>query len=348
MKTSLPILPTSVVGSHAKMGWWYLVRQEAEAGRLGSRDVAEALDTAADIAILDQERAGVDVITDGEMRRFGSFYRTYLRRIQGIHMLPLEKAMGDAGYHTREVYEVTGKISAPEGLGIVEEFKYLKEHTTKPTKVTCTGPTTFAAGTSIKAGYRDQKELAWDFVGIVNKELKGLAAAGADFVQVDEPAFSEIHKDGKELAEIFNATVDGVKAKLGMHICFGNHRGRPLVKRTYRKLFPGVLDSKADQYVLEFANREMAEIDLWKEVGSRKELGAGLVDQKSFYVETPEDVAERIRTALRYVPVETLWINPDCGFNPTPRWIALPKLKAMVEGTKIVRRELGIKKALRS
>jgi 5-methyltetrahydropteroyltriglutamate--homocysteine methyltransferase len=91
---------------------------------------------------------------------------------------------------------------------------------------------------------------------------------------------------------------------------------------------------------LEFANREMAEIEMWKEVGSRKELGAGLIDQKSFYVETPEDVAERIRIALKYVPAEKLWINPDCGFNPTPRWIALPKLKAMVEGTKIVRREL--------
>lgn len=175
----------------------------------------------------------------------------------------------------------------------------------------------------------------------MNKELKALAAAGAEFIQVDEPAFSEIHQDGKELAAIFNATVEGVKAKIAMHICFGNHHGRPLVKRTFRKLFPGVLDAKCDQFVLEFANREMAEIDFWKEVGQRKELGAGLIDQKSFYVETPEDVAERIRIALKYAPAEKLWINPDCGFNPTPRWIALPKLMAMVEGTKIVRRELG-------
>ena len=341
MKASLPILPTSVVGSHAKMGWWYLVRQEAEAGRIGPRDVAEALDTAVDIAILDQERAGVDVISDGEMRRLGSFYRTYLRRIEGIRMEPAEKTLAGFGYHTREDYLVTDKISAPNGLGIVEEFTYLRDHTAKPTKVTCTGPTTFAAGTTIAASYRDQKELAWDFVGIVNKELKALVAAGAGFIQIDEPAFSDIHQDGKELAAIFNATVEGVNAKLAMHICFGNHHGRPLVKRTFRKLFPGVLDAKADQYVLEFANREMAEIEMWKEVGSRKELGAGLIDQKSFYVETPEDVAERIRIALKYVPAEKFWINPDCGFNPTPRWVALPKLRAMVEGTKIVRRELG-------
>jgi 5-methyltetrahydropteroyltriglutamate--homocysteine methyltransferase len=124
MKTSLPILPTSVVGSHAKMGWWYLVRQEAEAGKLGPRDVAEALDTAVDIAILEQERADVDVISDGEMRRFGSFYRTYLRRIEGIRMEPAEKTLAGFGYHTRENYLVTGKISAPNGLGIVEEFPY--------------------------------------------------------------------------------------------------------------------------------------------------------------------------------------------------------------------------------
>lgn len=323
------------------MGWWYLIRQEAEARRLGSRDIAEALDTATDIAILDQERAGVDVITDGEMRRFGAFFRTYLRRIQGIQMLPPERSVGDQGYDTREGYEVTGKIGVPEGLGIVHEFNYLKAHTAKPVKVTCTGPTTFAAGVTIKSGYKDQKELAWDFVAIVNRELNALVAAGADFIQVDEPAFSEIAKDGKEMAKIFNATVEGVRAKIAMHVCFGNHRGRPLVRRSYRRLFPGVLDARTDQFVLEFANREMAEIELWKEVGADRELGAGLMDQKSFYIETPEDVAERIRTALKYVPAEKLWINPDCGLNPTPRWVALPKLQSMVEGTKIVRRELG-------
>lgn len=343
MKASLPILPTSVVGSHAKMGWWYLMRQEAEAGRLGSTDLQEALDTATDIAILDQERAGVDVITDGEMRRMGGFYRSYYGRMTGVRILAPDRRLGEPGYDTHLVPEVTEKISAPQGLGIVEEFNYLKAHTTKPVKVTCTGPTTFAAAARIKGGYRDQKELSWDFVAVINRELKALAAAGADFIQLDEPAYSELHKDGKEMAQIVNATVDGVKAKIAMHICFGNHRGRPQVKRTYRKLFPVILDAKVDQCVLEFANREMAEIDLWKEVGAGKELGAGLIDQKSFYIETPEDVAERIRAALKYVPAEKLWINPDCGLNPTPRWLGLAKLKSMVEGTKIVRRELGRK-----
>jgi len=338
---NLPLLPTSVVGSHAKMSWWYLMRQEAEAGRLGKTDLDEALDTAVDIAILDQERAGIDVITDGEMRRLGSFFRTYLRRIDGIVMLPPERGIGDQGYDTRETYEVVGKVSAPNGLGVVDEFRYLKDHATRAIKATCTGPAMFASGVRIRSGYRDQKELAWDLVGIVNRELKALAAAGADFIQVDEPAFSEIHRDGKEMAQLFNATVEGVKAKIAMHICFGNHRGRPLVKRTYRTLFPALLAAKADQFVLEFANRELAEIEMLKEIGAEREVGAGLMDQKSYYIETPEDIAERIRAALKYMPAEKLWINPDCGLNPTPRKVGLAKLKAMVEGTKIVRGELA-------
>jgi 5-methyltetrahydropteroyltriglutamate--homocysteine methyltransferase len=117
MKASLPILPTSVVGSHAKMGWWYLIRQEAEAGRMGSRDVAEALDSAVDVAVLDQERAGVDVITDGEMRRFGSFYRTYLRRIQGIQMQPAEKTLAVRVIIRAKSTRLRARSAPPGGLG---------------------------------------------------------------------------------------------------------------------------------------------------------------------------------------------------------------------------------------
>ena len=122
MKASLPLLPTSVVGSHAKMGWWYLVRQEAESGRMGPRDLAEALDTAVDIAILDQERAGVDVISDGEMRRLGSFYRTYLRRIEGIRMEPAEKLWinPDCGFNPTPRWVALPKLKAMvEGTKIV-------------------------------------------------------------------------------------------------------------------------------------------------------------------------------------------------------------------------------------
>lgn len=339
--STLPLLPTTVVGSHCKPGWWHLVQEEACKGNLGPTDLQEALDTAVDIAILDQERAGIDIISDGEMRRGLHFYRTYYARLQGVQTAPPQRRLGEPGYDTRESYQVVGRIAAPEGMGIVREFEYLKAHTRRPTKVTCAGPQTFTWGVTLRDGYRDDRELLYDFARIINAELRALAAAGATFIQVDEPAFTRWAADGKTFAEIYNATVEGVQAKLALHICFGNHHGRPTAKRTYRPLFPGVLAARADQFVLEFANRELAEIALWKEFGDGRELGAGLLDQKSYYIETPEDIAERIRVALRYVPRDKLYINPDCGLHPTPRWVGLQKLRNMVEGARIVRRELG-------
>ena len=121
---------------------------------------------------------------------------------------------------------------------------------------------------------------------------------------------------------------------------FGNYRGRPVGKRSYRPLFPAILEARCDQLVMEFANREMAELELWREFPGDKELAAGLVDVKSYYIETPEDVAARIRQVLQYVPAERLSVVPDCGFSQTARWAAFAKLKSMCEGARIVRREL--------
>jgi len=123
--------------------------------------------------------------------------------------------------------------------------------------------------------------------------------------------------------------------------CFGNYVGRPVAKRSYRPLFPHILDVRASQLALEFANRELAELELWGEFPSDKELAAGLVDVKNYYIETPEDVAERIRAALRYVAPDKLSITPDCGFSQTARWAARAKLVSMVAGARIVRRELA-------
>ena len=172
------------------------------------------------------------------------------------------------------------------------------------------------------------------------EKLTFFAFINQDFIQLDEPSFAIIPGSLNDWLELYNACVDGVDAKLALHVCFGNLGSRPRGKRSYRWMFPALLDAKADQLVLEFANREMIECDLWKEFAVEKELGAGVVDIKSFYVETPEDVAERIRMLLKYVSPEKLYISPDCGFFQLPRWITYLKLKAMVEGTMIVRKEL--------
>jgi 5-methyltetrahydropteroyltriglutamate--homocysteine methyltransferase len=337
----LPLLPTGVVGSHAWPAWLHLTLAAHERGELGDDDIAETLDDAVDTALRDMEDAGVDVVTDGEMRRAGFFTAAFYGHLSGIEELPPRRKVGVVGHDQRESYRIVGPLAAPNGLGLVEEFEYVRKRTSRPIKMPCAGPYTLAGRLGPGAGYRDRLEVARALSGIVNAELKRLVAAGCDFVQIDEPSYA-VHPDAPdEFTGLFNATVEGVAAKIGLHLCFGNFVGRPVAKRVYRPLFPRILDVKADQFALEFANRELIELELWREFPSDKELAAGLVDVKNYWVETAEDVAERIRRTLQHVRPEKLSIVPDCGFSQTARWAAKRKLRAMVEGTKIVRRELA-------
>ncbi|MBI3329796.1 MAG: methionine synthase [Nitrospinae bacterium] len=336
--TELPILPTTVVGSHGHPAWWYEGKAVFEAGRWGQYDLEEMFNDAADIAILDQERAGVDIISDGEVRRLDGYVDSYYGIIDGLRAIPATRKAGPWGYDQQTRYEAVGKIKVPSGLGIVQEFAYLKAHTTRATKATCAGPLTF--GSRVRPGnvYKDVVEIAEEFARVINEELKALVAAGADFIQIDEPARGNV--TGQEMARLFNLATAGIKVRLAFHICFGNRFGRARFKRSYQDYFPGVLEARTDQFVLEFASREMAEIERWKQWDDGRELGAGVIDVKSFYPETPEDVAARIRCALQHVKPEKLYLNPDCGFGWSPRGITVQKLQAMVAGTKIVRAEL--------
>lgn len=342
----LPLLPTSVVGSHGRPGWLYVFREVTANRELGSIDMQEVGDDAVRLAILDMDEAGVDIISDGEMRRTMGYYRGYMARFHNVSPAkePPLRQLGPIHYDFIRRHDVVGPISAPEGLGIIEEFKFLKRHTNKPVKATCAGPLNFARECNLIAHYKNTFDLAYDFAKIINGELKGLVGAEADFIQVDEPSYVHVKEEPTEMAKLFNATVEGVKAKVALHICFGTHAGRPRMnKRAYRQLFPKILEGKFDQLVLEFANRQMSEIELWQEFSVDREIGLGVVDVKAYEIETQEDVADRIRLALKYIPAEKIWINPDCGMGQSPRWISVEKLKAMVAGTRIVRRELGFK-----
>jgi 5-methyltetrahydropteroyltriglutamate--homocysteine methyltransferase len=143
-----------------------------------------------------------------------------------------------------------------------------------------------------------------------------------------------------QFSALFNGAIQGLDVRLGAHLCFGNFAGRPLGKRLYRPVLEQMLALKVDQLVLEFANRELTELDLLGEIAAERDVAVGLIDVKSYYIETPEDVAERIHRVLQYVPAERLSVVPDCGFSQTARWAAREKLRAMVDGTRIVRREL--------
>lgn len=336
---SLPILPTTVVGSHAMPSWLWTAVGEIDKGNYGETDIKETFDDAVDIAILDQERAGIDIISDGEMRRW-YFVQSFYRRMSGLIEEDPPRKVGLYGYDSPPRYAAIDKVTVPDGLGILQEFEYLKTHSRHPSKVPCPGPLTLTIHIRPRESYNDRLDLAWEFASVINKELKALVKAGADYIQIDEPSFAIIPGELKEWINLYNATVEGVDAKLALHVCFGNLGSRPRGKRTYKWMFPELLEANAQQFVLEFANREMSETDLWREFDIDRELGAGVIDVKSFHVETPEDVAERTRNILNHVPAEKLYLNPDCGFFQLPRWITYLKLRALAAGAEMVRKEL--------
>lgn len=347
MKWPETLLPTTVLGSHALPGWFLYALEGVEAGRFGRLETQELFDDAVDTALRDQEACGIDIVSDGEMRRH-HFIMSFFGRLSGLRRLDPPRRLGRPFYDTEPLYEAAEALRAPQGLGIVEEFRYARGRTAKPLKIACPGPLTLS--TPIKRGeaYRDREPLVLDLVGIINAELKALAAAGADFIQIDEPNFRVLYNDPGRLADLFNQVVDGVEAKIALHVCFGNLTARPRDRRSYAELFPALKRFRAQQFVFEFASRELAELEQWKQYGGDRELGFGVIDQKSFYVETPEEVAARIRRALRVCAPEKLVVNPDCGLYETPRWIALQKLRNMVEGARLVRRELGGRRARRA
>lgn len=348
MPRDLPLLPTTSVGSHSLPSWLFLVREAVQADRLGPTDIQEAYDDAVRIAIRDQVEAGLDVITDGEMRRV-TFIRGFYDRLTGIRPLPVPRRLGVPSYDTHCPYDVVDRIDAPLGLGIVDEFTFAKPHAVRPLKMAVPGPMTLLMPLRRGGPYQSEESLVADLIGIVNRELKALVAAGADFLQVDEPNYvmtagkHRIVKAGPgPMVEALNAAVDRVNAKLALHVCFGNaHNKSFAAPRRYRTLFPKILEARVDQFLFEYANREMAEIECWAEFPSEKEVGAGVIDVKAFRVETPEEVAERLRLALKYIPPERLWVVPDCGLWETPRWVGVAKLRSMVEAARILRRELG-------
>jgi 5-methyltetrahydropteroyltriglutamate--homocysteine methyltransferase len=334
-------LTTSVVGSHGLPGWVWLAREAMEQGRLGAIDERELMEDATQAALLDQERAGIDVLTTGEMGRV-RFIIGFYDRFTGIKTLPPPRRLGQPLWDTNTPFEVIEKLAAPHGLGIVEEFQLARSLTGKPLKATVPGPYTLLVPLKLGGGYRDKDTLLADLVAIVNAECRALVAAGADFIQIDEPHHGMYSGSVHEVNKGINRAVEGVSAKIAVHICFGNLYGRPFSSvRDYRNVFPALGELKASQIVLEYANRGMEDPARWKDFPKDKELGAGVVDVKAFKAESAAEIAERIRAFLPHIDPGRLWLNPDCGFWETPRWVAKRKLSALVEAARMVRAEVS-------
>jgi 5-methyltetrahydropteroyltriglutamate--homocysteine methyltransferase len=337
----LPLLPATVIGSWALPGWYAKFCDDVarNPGCFGADDRDEAIQDAVRLAIEDQLQAGADLITDGEMQRV-DFNLGFYDRLTGIERLPAERRWGAPAHDQRDRYRCISAVDAPNGLGIVAEFRRVRALSQAPIKVPVPGPFTLAGCLQGGEVYRDRQEIADALLPIVNREMNDLVREGASFLQLDEPSFA-CHPDKPEsFLELIGRTTVGVKAVISLHMCFGNYRARAVGLRSYRPLFPQLAKAPVDQLALEFASREMAEIELAREIKPPMQLAVGLVDVKNTWIEPPDVVADRLRLVLRYIEPERVHVTPDCGFSQTARFIARKKLASMADGVRRVRREL--------
>jgi 5-methyltetrahydropteroyltriglutamate--homocysteine methyltransferase len=328
---------TTVIGSYPFPGWVELAA--AHLDELGPDDREEAIRDAVSAALGDQLRAGLDVVTDGEQTRFDfnlSFY-AYLDGLELEH--ELRRRWGPPAHDQRGKHRIVGDLSAPRGLGVVEEYERLCELAPAGPKLKASVPGPYTLAGRIE--HPDRFEVTEALLPIVRDELVRLVDAGCEIVTVDEPSMScyAYREDVERLVDIFNRTVEPVVGRtyLGTHLCFGNFKARAAAPRRYAPMFPAFLGLAADELHLEMASREFSELELIEEIGREKDVGVGVIDVKSSYVETPDDVEERIRRCLRYVAPERLSVSPDCGLSQTARWAASGKLASLVAGARRVR-----------
>ncbi len=334
------LLPTTVIGSYSLPRWLERVRELGTRGDLGPAEVEEAHDNAVKSAIKDQELAGVDVITDGELRRETMVY-FFSARIDGFDMSGRMKPIGNLDPSIQMPDPIVrDKVRRRQGLGMDRHFRFLRDHTTCVPKVCVTGPQMLAKRATNEA-YPSDRELVFDLAEVLNVELKDLVRAGCAFIQIDEPVWVGYPQDMPWMVESFNRLVSGVDAKIALHVCYGNYQLKKLFTGQYDELFPAILETRSHQISMEFAVSDGAGLDLFRRYPTDREIVVGVIDVKSEKVETPEVVARRIRKALEFIPAERMYVSPDCGMKFMPRERAFGKLKAMVDGAEIVRRELS-------
>ena len=355
-------LRTTVIGSYPFPGWLEFASQHLD--KFGNTEVAEMQDDAVTAALHDQLVAGLDVVTDGEQTRL-DFNLSFYGYLQGIELESKPpRVFGPPAHDQRGRHAITGELkakaganacaSASAGLGAVEEFERLKklvadlcpDPAKRPTlKASVPGPYTLSGRLVPNERYKDRYAITEALLPLVRDELVRLVNAGCKEITVDEPSMScYAHKeDPRRFVEIFNRTVEPIvgKTRLSTHLCFGNYKGRAVGPRRYAPMFPAFLDMKVDEVHLEMASREFAEIEIIGPIAQKMDVAIGIIDVKSYYVETADDIAARVKLCLKHAPAERLSFAPDCGLSQTARWAAKQKLANMVAGVRKVRAELA-------
>jgi len=337
-------LRTTVIGSYPFPGWLeFAVKNLHE---FGNADKEEMIEDAVIAAIHDQVTAALDVITDGEQTRL-DFNLSFYGYLNGIKENTDElRKWGPAAHDQRGKNSIVDTITAPNGLGVVKEFKRLQRLAPAgpALKASVPGPYTLSGRLLPNTQYKDRYAITEALLPFVKKELEDLVAAGCKEITVDEPSMScyAYKEDTKRFVDIFNRTVGSIygKCRLSTHLCFGNFKGRPVGYRSIAPMLPDFLDLKIDEVHIEMANREFAEVELLKVFAQRMDVAVGIIDVKNYYIETVDDVVSRIKKCLPFVPAEKLAVAPDCGLSQTARWASRQKLINMVKGAKKVRETL--------
>src|SRR5438270_3522344 len=339
------LFPTTLVGSYPQPEW--LIDRQKLAGRFPPRVrakelwrvpepyLAEAQDDATVLAIRAQEQAGLDIITDGEIRR-ESYSNRFATALEGVDIDNPGSALDRSG-HPNPVPRIVGKIRRKHPVE-VEDRRLLKRYTAKPVKMTVPGPFTMSQQAQ-NDFYKSEEEAALDYAAAVNEEMRDLFAAGADVVQIDEPYMQARPEKARQYGlKALNRALDGISGTTAVHICFG-YAAIIHQRPSGYSFLPELAGSPVRQVSIETAQSNLDTAVLDKLPG--KKIMVGCIDLSDMKVETPQKVAERLRKALKYVQPEDVIVAPDCGMKYLPRDVAFGKMRAMVEGAKLLRQEFS-------
>ena len=344
------IMTTTVVGSYSVPDWYPVLQEAVAAGKIHPDAFRDAKATAARAAIRDQERAGVDIVSDGELfrredNRFGppnAMIHHFAAKIPGFSgELRPKTGISPVAPDASLPAPVVIKRLEPAPLGLPEELRFLRETTDRRVKIAMTGPHMFAR-VAWDEHYRDPEALAMDMAAVINAELRRLDEAGCDVIQIDEPILWFLAGDQPWGIRAINACFEGVRrSKRALHVCQGNynpdpsaHLGLRIFPAEFHAILPVLLGAEVDVILMAFASLGVEDLSALRGFPAGKTLGVGAVDVQNPRVETADAVAGTVRRVAEVLGPERIWVNPDCGMNHLPRDVAFSKLKAMAEGAR--------------
>lgn len=319
------ILPTTTVGSFPKPEYLTKARFQFSKGQISKTELEQLEKKATKEWIDFQEEIGIDILVDGEMYR-GDMVTYFAENFKGFEISGLVRSYGNRYYRKPVAVAEIERVNPVT----VEWFKYVQSLTKKPVKGMLTGPYTIMDW-SFDEFYPSRRDFCLRLAEVVHEEAKDLERAGAQYIQIDEPAVS-VRPEELELAiEAMGIVTNGLKAYTLTHICYGD----------FPKIYPKMLDIPVDQIDLELSNNEFDLLDLFKKAPFTSDIGLGVLDVHSHRVETKDEVKARIQKALKTIPKEKIYVSPDCGLKTREVEEAKAKLRVMVEATKEVREALG-------